>query len=214
MLVERLRFEREVLRTGARRIAGIDEAGRGPLAGPVVAAAALFPRSWILEGMPEELRDLNDSKQLTPAARDRYYSLLTASSGFEFGLAVIDAQVIAEVNILRATHRAMREAMQRVAPDHVLVDGLHVASLPGPQTALVKGDARSYLIAAASVMAKVTRDRLMVQYDEQFPQYGFRQHKGYGTRRHLAALAKHGPCPIHRQSFAPIRSQELELWSQ
>ena len=199
------------MRAGARRIAGIDEAGRGSLAGPVVAAAALFPPRWIEEGMPEELRGLNDSKQLTAAARNRFFSLMPSFDGFEYGIAVIEAPMIDEVNILQATHRAMVEAMKVASPDHVLVDGLPVASISVPQTALVKGDARSYSIAAASVLAKVTRDRLMIEYDEQFPEYGFRQHKGYGTRMHLAALAKHGPCPIHRRSFAPMRTANLEL---
>jgi len=211
---DRFEFERALLIRGVKRIAGVDEAGRGPLAGPVVAAAVLFPARWISDGLPRELEKINDSKQLTAAQRDTCFTLLTANSAVRFGIASLDAESIDAINILQATHRAMNQALAalRPEPEHVLVDGLPVKSLCFPQTPLVKGDARSFSIAAASILAKVTRDRLMLEYDRQFPAYGFAEHKGYGTARHLAALAELGPCPIHRRSFAPLRPAQRELF--
>jgi ribonuclease HII len=131
-----------------------------------------------------------------------------------FAIARMESEQVDELNILQATHRAMNEALGRLRPaaDHVLVDGLRVKTLRVPQTPLVKGDGRSYSIAAASVLAKVTRDRLMLDHDRQWPAYGFAEHKGYGTARHLAAIAAHGPCPIHRRSFAPLKPPERELF--
>ena len=209
----RLEFEQELWQRGFARVAGVDEAGRGPLAGPVVAAAAVLPPAWLETGLPDELRGLNDSKQLTAIQRERFYAELHSREEIRFAIARVEPETIDEINIVQATHRAMNEALAqlRPSPEHVLVDGTRVKSLRYPQTALVKGDARSYSIAAASVLAKVTRDRLMLEYDRQWPAYGFAGHKGYGTARHLAALAEHGPCPIHRRSFAPIRPVELEL---
>jgi len=207
-------FERALLRRGVKLVAGADEAGRGPLAGPVVAAAVLFPVEWISTGLPAEYEGLNDSKQLTAAQREKYFALLTGGMAVRFAVARIDAETIDVIDILRATHRAMNQALAELhpAPEHVLVDGLRVESLRFPHTALVKGDARSFSIAAASILAKVTRDRLMLEYDRQYPTYGFAQHKGYGTARHRAALAEHGPCPIHRRSFAPLKPAQQELF--
>lgn len=211
---DRFQFERALFARGIRSLAGVDEAGRGPLAGPVVAAAVIFPSEWIAGGLPLELEGLNDSKQLTAAARERFFAALTERPEIRFAIAEIGPDVIDAVNILRATHRAMAQALDTLqpAPDHVLIDGLPVPALRGPQTALVKGDARSFSIAAASVLAKVTRDRRMVEYDRFYPPYGFAQHKGYPTPDHLAALARHGPCPIHRRSFAPVRAVQRELF--
>jgi ribonuclease HII len=202
-------FEEPLWRRGVRRVAGVDEAGRGPLAGPVVAAAAILPSSWAKTGLPAELAGLNDSKQLSETRRESFYSFITACGEIEFGIHVIEAGVIDEINILQATHRGMNEALAKLKPlpPHALVDGRSVKSLRVPQTAIVKGDARSYSIAAASVLAKVTRDRFMLELHTQFPEYGFAEHKGYGTAKHLAAIARHGPCPIHRKSFAPINPQ-------
>ena len=210
----RLSFERELWQRGVARVAGVDEAGRGPLAGPVVAAAAVFPNHWRASGLPGSLRGLNDSKQLTAGERAKFFAVLTAHPEIQFAIARVDAEEIDRINILQATHRAMNLALAqlRPAPEHVLVDGLRVKSLRFPQTPLVKGDARSYSIAAASVLAKVTRDRLMADFDLAWPAYGFAEHKGYGTPRHLAAIAGHGPCPIHRRSFAPLRPGEPELF--
>jgi ribonuclease HII len=209
----RLGFERELWRQGTTLVAGVDEAGRGPLAGPVVAGAVLFPHGWLETGLLPELRDLNDSKQLTEMQREKYFDILTAHPDIRFGIAAVDAETIDRINILQATHQAMNLALARLepAPQHVLVDGRAVRTMRFPSTPLVKGDCRSYSIAAASVLAKVTRDRLMLEYDRAYPGYGFAEHKGYGTPQHLAAIAALGPCPIHRRSFAPIRPVEKEL---
>ena len=216
MEIDRFEFERILLKRGVTRIAGIDEAGRGPLAGPVVAAAVIFPASWIQWGLPEELRGLNDSKQLKPARRVRFFEFLEASSEVRSGVSVVDVAIIDAINILRATHQAMTTALARLEPppDHVLVDGLQVGAIVLPQTALIGGDARSFTIAAASVVAKVTRDRLMEAHHERYPVYGFDRHKGYGTPQHLAALAEHGPCPLHRRSFAPLKEPENDLFDR
>lgn len=212
--VDRFAFERELWDKGVARIAGVDEAGRGPLAGPVSAAAVILPLAWAQAGLPAELEGLNDSKQLTEAQRDKFYTAITTHPDIAYGIAQVDAAVIDSINILQATHRAMNQALAKLnpVPGHVLVDGNAVKSFPFPQTAIVKGDARSYSIAAASVLAKVTRDRLMLAYDHQWPHYGFAIHKGYGTPQHLAAIAAHGPCAIHRRSFAPFKPEQRELF--
>jgi len=206
-IINRFEFELTLWQSGLTRIAGVDEAGRGPLAGPVVAAAAILPARWAETGLPAELAGLNDSKQLTEAQREKFFAFLTACAEIEFGIALVDAGVIDEINILQATHRAMNAALAQLnpPPPHALVDGRPVKSLRVPQTAIVQGDARSYSIAAASVLAKVTRDRRMLAYAAQFPEYGFAEHKGYGTVKHLAAIEKHGACPIHRMTFAPLK---------
>ncbi len=211
---DRLAFERQLWQQGLRVVAGVDEAGRGPLAGPVVAAAVILPAAWADGGFPADLRDLNDSKQLTATQRETFFARLTACPEIQHGIASVEPAEIDRVNILRATHQAMAAALAGLAssPEHVLVDGLPVAGLRWPQTALVKGDSRSYSIAAASVLAKVTRDRQMLEYDRVYPAYGFARHKGYPTPEHLAALRRHGPSPIHRHSFAPVRAEQGELF--
>jgi len=212
--VDRFEFERPLWLHGVARVAGVDEAGRGPLAGAVVAAAAILPPRWAETGLPAELAGLNDSKQLTEAQREKYFAFITACGEIEFGIAEVAAAVIDQINILQATHRAMNDALAKLSPlpPHALVDGRPVKTLRVPQTAIVKGDARSYSIAAASVLAKVTRDRQLLAYDRQYPGYGFAKHKGYGTADHLAAIAKLGPCPIHRKSFAPLKVNDAELF--
>lgn len=207
-------FERMVWRQGITRVAGVDEAGRGPLAGPVVAAAAILPPRWAETGLPAELSGLNDSKQLSETQREKFFSFITACGEIEFGVNAVDATLIDEINILQATHRAMNHALAELIPLplHALVDGRPVNALQVPQTAIVKGDARSYSIAAASVLAKVTRDRLMNEFHRNFPEYGFADHKGYGTPMHLAAIAKFGACPIHRKTFRPLKSEEPGLF--
>ena len=196
-----LRYEKKAYKNGAEIIAGIDEAGRGPLAGPVVAAAAILPRTF------RRHKTLTDSKQLSEQQREEIYAELTSTPAFYWAVGVSDVEVIDHYNILRATWRAMQIALDSlyIYPDHVLVDGLRVPLMGVKQTAIVKGDAKSYSIAAASVIAKVTRDRMMLKIHEQFPQYNFAQHKGYGTPEHLAALERFGPSPVHRKSFAPVR---------
>ncbi|KAB2673602.1 MAG: ribonuclease HII [Verrucomicrobia bacterium] len=211
---DRFVHERDLVARGILRFAGIDEAGRGPLAGPVVAAAVVLPLAWILDGIPRDLEDLNDSKQIDEARRDEFFRLLTTMPGVEFAIAESSAEQIDALNILRATHRAMNEALQglRPVPPHALVDGNRVPTLRCEHTPLVKGDGLSYSIAGASILAKVTRDRWMREAHERWPVYGFDQHKGYPTPMHLEAVARHGPCPIHRRSFAPIRRPAPELF--
>lgn len=211
---DRFHFEKELWSQGHDFVAGVDEAGRGPLAGPVVAAAVILPRQWSITGLPAELAGLNDSKQLTESQRDRFFEVLSTRVDINVGLGQLDAGEIDRLNILRATHAAMNAALDGLPrkPEHVLVDGLAVRTMTWPQTPLVKGDSLSYSIAAASVIAKVTRDRLMVKYDGVWPQYGFAAHKGYPTESHLRALAEHGPCPIHRRSFAPLKPWQPALF--
>lgn len=215
MASDRFAYERSLVGKGMTRIAGVDEAGRGPLAGPVVAAAVVLPRVWIQEGIPASLEKLNDSKQLSARKREEYFEILMGHPQVQCGVAQVEAAEIDVINILRATWRAMNEAVQQVssAPEHLLVDGNSNPELSIVQTAVVRGDSLSYSIAAASVIAKVTRDRLMTAYDQEYPGYGFAAHKGYGTAAHLAALARQGPCPLHRRSFAPLKQPELELFT-
>lgn len=200
-------FEHEIsLRdSGVFPVAGIDEAGRGPLAGPVVCAAAILP----LEVKPI---GLDDSKKLTPRRRESLYLEITQNPAIRWAVVHISSEEIDRLNILRATHAGMRRAWEKLdpRPPHVLIDGLPVPDFPCPQTALVGGDGISLSIAAASVIAKVERDRAMMEYDRLYPEYDFAKHKGYPTAAHFAKLREHGPCPIHRRSFAPVA--QAELW--
>jgi ribonuclease HII len=192
-------FEQEARRCGYRRIAGIDEAGRGPLAGPVVAAAVILPVHARLAGV-------DDSKQLSAAARERLYPVILERA-VGVGIGIADAGEIDTLNILEATRLAMRRAIENLAPppDYVLSDAVTLPAIRIPLRPIIKGDALSLSIAAASIIAKVTRDHLMATYHEMFPQYNFLSHKGYGTGEHLQMLAKFGPCSIHRRTFAPVR---------
>jgi len=191
-------FEAEARRCGFRRIAGLDEAGRGPLAGPVVAAAVVLPARCRLAGV-------DDSKQLTEAERERQYEVVMQRA---VALAVGSAspQEIDRLNILEATRLAMLRALDAlpVPPDYLLTDAMNLVGLAIPVRPIIKGDALSLSIAAASIVAKVTRDRMMADFHRLYPQYNFVSHKGYGTEEHLQQLAVHGPCPIHRRSFAPV----------
>lgn len=201
-----LKHERDLHARGIFPVAGIDEAGRGPLAGPVVAAAVVLPPNY-------RTRGLNDSKKLAAAARDEHYARLTVHAEVIWAVGIAEVEVIDRINILRATHEAMREAISalRVAVAHALIDGLPVRPFPVAQTALVGGDGLSLSIAAASVIAKVTRDRLMRGHAAIWPEYGFERHKGYATAEHLDSLRRHGPCPIHRRSFSPVAQLPLAL---
>ena len=196
------------------RVAGVDEAGCGPLAGPVVAAAVVFPKNWLAAGLPAKFRGLNDSKQLKAEEREKFFERIQSDPEIQFAVAIVDVETIDRINIRQAAWRAMDQALNELQPraEHVLVDGLRIHWLAYPQTPLVEGDARSYSIAAASVLAKVTRDRIMRELDKQFPGYGFAEHKGYLTRQHSAAIEKLGACPIHRKSFAPFKPKEPELF--
>jgi len=210
----RLSHESELWQKGVTLVAGTDEAGCGPLAGPVAAAAVVFPSAWQQSGLPQKLRGLNDSKQLDPQQREKFFQIITAHPEIRYAIATVDAEMIDRINIRQAAWRAMSLALDKLQPrpEHVLIDGLRVRWLAYPQTALVDGDCKSYSIAAASVLAKVTRDRAMVEFDRLYPGYGFAEHKGYATPQHYAAIKQHGPCPIHRRSFAPFRPVELELF--
>jgi ribonuclease HII len=200
------RYEKKLHATGVARIAGIDEAGRGALAGPVVAAAVVLPEKF-------RHRRLNDSKQLAPELREEIYSDLVSNPEVRWTIGIIDSIEIDRINILRASHQAMRLAIAALIdpPEHVLIDGLPVIPFPFPQTAIIDGDCLSLSIAAASIIAKVTRDRMMRDFCAQFPQYCFDQHKGYGTELHLLKLYEFGPCPIHRRSFEPVAQPLLAL---
>jgi ribonuclease HII len=200
------RYEKKLRATGVARVAGIDEAGRGALAGPVVAAAVILPEKF-------RHRRLNDSKQLAPELREEIYSDLVSNPEVRWTVGTIDSIEIDRINILRASQQAMRMAITGLTdpPDHALIDGLPVIPFPFPQTAIIDGDCISLSIAAASVIAKVTRDRMMRDFCSQFPQYYFDQHKGYGTELHLLKLHEFGPCPIHRRSFEPVAQPLLAL---
>ncbi len=212
--LKRLSFECDLWEKGITYVAGVDEAGCGPLAGPVVAAAVLFPCTWLATGLYSKLRGLNDSKQLNEEERNRFYQVIITHPDIRFGIASVDPEMIDQINILQAAHCAMQLALDQLSPSaqHVLVDGRPVKTLRIPHTPLVKGDCRSYSIAAASVLAKVTRDRMMVEMDLLHPGYSFAEHKGYGTPQHLALLAQLGPSPIHRRSFSPCRPVDLDLF--
>ena len=188
-------LERSLRESGVRNPAGIDEAGRGALAGPVVAAAVILPDDAVIPG-------LDDSKRLTPTKRDALFDEIT-DMATTLGVGSSDAAVIDTMNIRRANLLAMKEAVEALAPSpgHLLIDGIDTIDWPGPQTPVIGGDARSLSIAAASIIAKVTRDRIMIACDPDYPEYGFARHKGYGTAVHLAALDIHGPSAIHRRSF-------------
>ena len=195
-----LLYETQLRASGAARlIAGVDEAGRGPLAGPVVAAAVILPETF---SHPV----LNDSKKLSPGKRSVIYDELTSDPSIRWAFATVEAEEVDRLNILCATHLAMRRAVLAlsVQPDHALIDGRAVRDFPIPHTPIVRGDGISLSIAAASVIAKVTRDRLMDTLDSRYPAYGFARHKGYATGHHLAILARDGPCPVHRFTFRPV----------
>ena len=188
-------YEREAFADGVKLVCGVDEAGRGPLAGPVCAAAVILPPELVIPG-------LNDSKKLTDKKRRELYDVITAEA-VSYGIAFASEKEIDEINILQATFLAMARAMEKLTPqpEFALIDGNRAKDFGLPVRTIVKGDSLSASIAAASILAKVTRDRLMEQYDEAYPQYGFAVHKGYGTKRHYEALREFGPSPIHRMTF-------------
>ena len=193
-------FEREAWAQGLELVAGVDEAGRGPLAGPVSVAAVILPHEL-------ELPHLNDSKKLSPERREELFAEIQEKA-LVIGTSLVDAKTIDRVNIYQATINGMYEAIFALQPEpqQVLIDAVKLEALTMPSRSIIKGDAKSASIAAASIIAKVKRDRLMDEYDREYPEYGFAKHKGYGTAQHLEAHRKYGPCPIHRLSFEPIRS--------
>ena len=197
-------IEKALHEKGLSLICGVDEAGRGPLSGPVVAGAVILPDGLVIEG-------LNDSKKLTEKKREQLYDIITEKA-LCWAVGMADEREIDEINILQATYCAMRRAVEGLSmvADYVLVDGNRDPGLGLPTTTLVGGDGKAACIAAASVLAKVTRDRLMVEYDEEYPAYGFAKHKGYGSKAHYIALLEEGPCPIHRMTFLKNLEEKRE----
>lgn len=195
-LQQLLLFEEEARLQGYSFVAGIDEAGRGPLAGPVVAAACLWTGKEYLLGV-------NDSKKLSSNRRQQLFAALTAHPACLYGVGIVSPEKIDEINIFQATKLAMRIAVENLPqkPDYLLIDGLEIPELSIPNKKIIKGDAKSYSIAAASIIAKETRDRLMEEFHKQWPSYGFHKHKGYGTAAHCLAIETYGPSPIHRKTF-------------
>lgn len=195
-LKELKQIEEELYNSGANLICGIDEAGRGPLAGPVVVAAVIMPRNSMIEGV-------NDSKKVSEKKREKLYDLIT-DEAIAYGVGIIDQKEIDRINILNATKEGLTMAVKELnpKPDLIIVDALSKIDTEGiPYKSIIKGDAKCYSIACASIIAKVTRDRIMRQWDEVYPQYGFIKHKGYGTAAHIAAIKEYGLCPLHRLSF-------------
>lgn len=189
-------IENEIYNSGIETICGIDEAGRGPLAGPVVVAAVIMPKDSMIEGV-------NDSKKVSEKKRETLYEQII-NEAIAYGVGIIDQKEIDEINILNATKKGLTTAIKelKVKPQRILVDALTgIDTLGIPYTSIIKGDAKAYSIAAASIIAKVTRDRIMREWDEIYPQYGFEKHKGYGTKMHIDAIKEYGLCPLHRLSF-------------
>lgn len=196
------RLENKARRQGFKLIAGVDEAGRGPLAGPVLAAACIIPKEVLIMGV-------DDSKKLTPKKRQEIYKQIVNDKRICYSVGLVEVEEIDRVNIYQATIQAMLLAIDglEITPELLLVDGLKLPHPKIPVEKIIGGDALSHCIAAASIIAKETRDRIMIEYHAKWPQYGFDQHKGYGTEKHLTALKEHGPCPIHRQSFEPVKTK-------
>lgn len=191
-------FEKELWKQGINYVAGMDEVGRGPLIGPVVTACVILPKDFILEG-------LTDSKKLSEKKREEYYDYIMEHA-LSVSIGMMDEKVIDEVNIYEATKLAMYQAVEKseVKPQHVLIDAMKLEGLEIPSTSIIKGDAKSISIAAASVIAKVTRDRMMIELDKKYPMYGFKSHKGYPTRKHVEALKKYGLIDGYRKTFKPV----------
>lgn len=207
-----LRHELAARAEGHASLAGVDEAGRGPLAGPVVAAAVSFDWDWLEREGETALAGLTDSKKLSPKRREFFFGVLTEGNpAIRWSVGEASVEEIERLNILRATYTAMGRALRGLdpLPEFALVDGLPAEGLPVPHRAIVGGDGASWSIAAASVVAKVTRDRWMEEAEGKWPGYGFARHKGYGTKEHLEALERLGPCPLHRKSFLPARQGRL-----
>ena len=194
-----LKYEKDLYKNGVNLIAGVDEVGRGPLVGPVVAAAVILPINYHLDG-------LNDSKKLTEKKRERFYDILMQEA-IAIGVGEASAKEIDEINIYQASKLAMMRALKnlKIKPEHVLVDAMPLKEIDIPSTSIIHGDALSLSIAAASVIAKVTRDRMMIELDKKYPEYGFAQHKGYPTKKHLEVLQKYGVLDNYRFTYGPVR---------
>lgn len=198
-------FEEEAWAEGHFLVAGVDEAGRGPLAGPLVVAACILPKEGV------SFSAIDDSKKLSVKKREELYLAITSNPLVTFSIIVVAAEIIDELNILQATLSGMKQAVEALSlePHFVLVDGNRSPKFAMPSKAIIQGDALSYSIGAASILAKVTRDRLMLEHDKTWPEYGFSVHKGYPTKKHVEVLMEIGPCPIHRLSYSPVQKALL-----
>ena len=206
--VDLYQYEKELWKNGINLIAGMDEVGRGPLIGPVVTACVILPKDFVLEG-------LTDSKKLSEKKREEFYDYIMEHA-ISVGIGMMDEKVIDEVNIYEATKLAMYQAVEKskVKPEHVLIDAMKLDKLEMPSTSIIKGDAKSISIAAASVIAKVTRDRMMIELDKKYPMYGFKSHKGYPTKKHIEAIKEYGLIDGYRKTFKPISEMVKELENQ
>lgn len=206
--VDLYQYEKELWKNGINLIAGMDEVGRGPLIGPVVTACVILPKDFVLEG-------LTDSKKLSEKKREEFYDYIMEHA-ISVGIGMMDEKVIDEVNIYEATKLAMYQAVEKskVKPEHVLIDAMKLDKLEMPSTSIIKGDAKSISIAAASVIAKVTRDRMMIELDKKYPMYGFKSHKGYPTKKHIEAIKEYGLIDGYRKTFKPISEMIKELENQ
>lgn len=202
--IDLYKYEKELYDKGINYIAGVDEVGRGPLIGPVVTACVILPKDFKLEG-------LTDSKKLSEKKREEYYTYIM-DNAISVAIGIKNEKVIDEVNIYEATKLAMYEAIEKskVKPEHVLIDAMKLEKLEIPSTSIIKGDAKSITIAAASVIAKVTRDRMMIELDKEYPMYGFKKHKGYPTKQHIEAIEKYGILDYHRKTFKPVSTYILD----
>lgn len=206
--VDLYKYEKELWKQGIHLVAGMDEVGRGPLIGPVVTACVILPEDFVLEG-------LTDSKKLSEKKREEFYDYII-NHAISIGIGMMSEKVIDEVNIYEATKLAMYQAVEKskVKPEHVLIDAMKLDKLEMPSTSIIKGDAKSISIAAASVIAKVTRDRMMIELDKKYPMYGFKSHKGYPTKKHIEAIKEHGLIDGYRKTFKPISEMVKELENQ
>lgn len=206
--VDLYKYEKELWKQGIHLVAGMDEVGRGPLIGPVVTACVILPKDFVLEG-------LTDSKKLSEKKREEFYDYIMEHA-ISVGIGMMSEKVIDEVNIYEATKLAMYQAVEKskVKPEHVLIDAMKLDKLEMPSTSIIKGDAKSISIAAASVIAKVTRDRMMIELDKKYPMYGFKSHKGYPTKKHIEAIKEYGLIDGYRKTFKPISEMVKELENQ
>ncbi len=203
-----LKEEKRIYRRGYKRVAGLDEAGRGPLSGPVVAGAVSVLHNFRI---PKELMDVKDSKQLSFKKREELYKAIVKNPNLKWGIGKVSPRIIDKINILQATKLAMEKAVKNIKPDFLIIDGNFRINLNVSQKSIIKGDQKVFSIAAASIIAKVSRDRIMIKYDKKYPQYGFDKHKGYPTKLHRKMIKKHGSCKIHRYSYQLVKNNRSKI---
>lgn len=207
-LINNREYEDNLIKQGIKYIAGVDEVGRGPLVGPVVTACVILPEGYTLDG-------LTDSKKLTPKKRDMYFDIIMRDA-LSVSIGIKNEKIIDDINIYEATKLAMYEAINgsKIKPEHILIDAMKLEKLEIPSTSIIKGDYKSITIAAASVIAKVTRDRMLIELDKQYPEYGFYKNAGYGTKQHIEAIEKYGIIPEHRKTFKPVSEHLNHLYKK